>query len=143
MMRYGSKGLRKHFPERRRSDLSKDKKNASVNHQENHNSAYLNRKKNSSRLVSTFQEAKPTQDKSDTENTSKAISPTSPTEGSGNLLDKKHLSNESILNEDSVLKKDPLAPKFHAYSPFSSHSNVGILPVGFGNKLNQQPGLTK
>ena len=139
-MRYGSKGLRKHFPERRRSDLSKDKKNVSASNQDNHNSAYLSRPKNSSRLVTTLPETKPTQDKSDTEVTSKAISPT---EGSGNLLDKKHLSNESILNEDSVLKKDSLAPIFHAYSPFSSHSNVGILPVGFGNKLGQKAGPTK
>ena len=129
MMRYGSKGLRKQFPERRRSDLSKDKKSGS--NQDNFSSANLSPKKNSSRLVTTLNETKPTQDKSDTEITSKAMDPT---ECSGFLLDKKHLSNDSFLNEDSVLKKDPLSPKFHAYSPFHSNTNAGFLPVGFGNK---------
>ena len=90
--------------------------------------------------MTTLNETKPTQDKSDTEITSKAINPT---EGSGNLLDKKHLSNESFLNEDSALKKDPLAPKFHTYSPFTANSNVGSLPVGFGIRQDERAVLTK
>ena len=48
MMRYGSKGLRKQFPERRRSDLNKDKKSGS--NQDNFSSTNLSPKKNSSRL---------------------------------------------------------------------------------------------